>query len=221
MPHKSVNPEFQVSVCDRLRKSKVKSNSRMAPRTRKNLTDLEHRLQCWNSPHRAKALDFLEEVGSKGVYEILHSMRRWYTGQTMAGLLSSHQKTLSKVMALESKDVQGIYRGFKVPVENPLASVKEGAEISLPVERNRGLSAWSTKREVTNRFSGGGKGKVGLIVQLVDGKDVTPLLAPPAKTEPWFNAMYEHVIGKSFRPTEGEYLLKAPKLRVKVLKVKR
>ena len=80
--------EFQAQVCQRLRKSSIKSPDRMLPRNRKNLTDLENRVRCWNSPHQAKALAFLTEVEAKGLYEILHSMRRWYTGQTMAGLLS-------------------------------------------------------------------------------------------------------------------------------------
>ncbi len=215
------DPEFRQRVCLRLRKSPVKSNDRMLPRTKANVTDLENRIRCWNSPHRRQAAAFMERIGPERLYEILHGMRRWYSGQTMTGALIRHRDTLAEVMRLDPAATKGVFRGFKVPKDDPLAQKQPGETVTLPVARNHGISSWSTSRELTNRFSGGGKGKVGLIVQLVDPAGTQPLIAPPAKTRPWFNALYSEIIGRSFRPGEGEYLIRAPAVRVKIVQVKR
>ena len=94
------------------------------------------------------------------------------------------------------------------------------ARILLRVSRNRGFSSWSTTPGPTNRFSGASKAKVGLLVRLVGSQNVTPVLAPPEHTKEWFNALYAKLIGKSFRPKEGEYLIAAPSVEAEVVRVK-
>lgn len=216
-----------VSVCafvDELEKigaSKIKSNDRMPARTRANISAMMTLVHELEEPHRKPALAFAEKVTPGGLFDILHSTRRWYSGQTMAKTLIEHRDKLRGVMKLEPEDAVGSFRGFKVPKDDPLAKVQVGQTLMLPVARNQGISSWSTQQEATNRFSGGGNGKVGLIVKLVGGEGIKPLLAPPAHTAPWFNALYEKVIGKSFRPTEGEYTIAAPKVKVEVVRVKK
>ena len=124
-------------------------------------------------------------------------------------------------MKLEPEDALGSFRGFKVDNDNPIAASKPGDRLTLPVTRNHGFSSWSATEAPTNRFSGGGKGKTGLIVKLVDAKGITPVLAPPQHTSPWFNELYAHAIGSSFRPKEDEYLISAPSVRVEVVRVKK
>jgi hypothetical protein len=201
--------------------ARIKSNDRYVSPTKAHVAGLMQSIESWESPHREKALSFASELSPPKLFEVLHGMRRWYTGQTMAKKLVEHNEALSKVMKLEPKDVVGIFRGFKVPKDSPIAQAKPGDTLELDVTRNRGLSSWSTNEQAVNRFSGAGNGKVGLNVKLVGSDGVKPLLAPPSHTEPWFNELYSRAIGKSFRPTEGEYLISAPKIRVEVLRVKR
>lgn len=201
--------------------ARIKSNDRYVSPTKAHVADLMTNIETWNSPHREKALAMASEMSPPKLFEVLHGMRRWYTGQTMAKKLVEHNEALTKVMKLEPKDVVGIFRGFKVPKDSPLAQAKPGDTLELDVTRNRGISSWSTSEQAVNRFSGGGNGKVGLNVKLLSSDGVKPLLAPPSHTEPWFNELYSHVIGKSFRPTEGEYLISAPKIHVEVMRVKR
>lgn len=199
---------------------KIKSNARMPQPTQKNITHFVEAIEELPPAHRMAARHFAKQVGARGVFDILHSMRRWYSGQTMARKLLVHHDDLREVMDIEPCHVLGVYRGFKVPVDNALAKLKVGQEILLPVRLNHGFSSWSTTEAPTNQFSGGGKGKVGLIVQLISEQGVTPVLAPPNRTRPWFNALYTHAIGSSFRLKEGEYLIAAPKVRVRVIRVK-
>ncbi len=201
--------------------SKIKSNDRMPPASQANVDHLVSQITSWRSPHQKRALKFMAEVTPSGLFDLLHSMRRWYTGQTMSENLLRYRNTLGLAMKLDPQDAVGVYRGFKVPEGTPLASLKVGQTLSLPVTRNHGFSSWSTTEEPTNRFSGGGKGMVGLIVKLVDSKGIKPVLAPPTHTSAWFNALYEHTIGKSFRPKEGEYLIAAPSVKVSVVRVKK
>lgn len=199
----------------------VKSNSRMPPRTKANINALVQQVESWDSPHKQEALQFLSKNSPEKVFEMLHSMRRWYSGQTMARAIANHRGSLQEVMHLDPKDALGVYRGFKVDKNSPLANIQVGQKLDLEVTRNHGFSSWSTSQEAVNRFSGGGKGKVGIVVKLDDHQGITPVLAPPTHTSPWFNEMYAHVIGKSFRPKEGEYLIQAPKVSVEVIRVKR
>lgn len=169
---------------------------------------------------REESLKFLAEAGTSSAFELLHSMRRWYSGQTMGKNLVKHRSLLAKVMDIAPEDAVGVFRGLKVPKKHPLASAAVGQVLDLPTVRNKGLSSWTETESAADRFSGGGKGKVGLVVKLVAPDGVQPVLAPPTKTRPWFNDMYAHVIGKSFRPTEGEYVLSGPQTRVEVVRVK-
>jgi hypothetical protein len=200
---------------------KIKSNDRMPAPTQRNIAHFTDAIATLPGAQRIHAEHFAKEVGARGVFEILHSMRRWYSGQTMARKLLAHYDALREVMDIEPCHAVGVYRGFKVPIDNPLAKLEVGQELALPVRLNHGFSSWSTTEGPTHLFSGGGKGKVGLIVQLVDDHGITPVLAPPNRTRPWFNALYAKAIGTSFRPKEGEYLIAARKVRVRVVRVKR
>jgi hypothetical protein len=200
---------------------KIKSNDRMPARTKANIAQIMVAVHGLPEEHRDEALRFSEKVTPEGLFELLHGMRRWYTGQTMGRSLLAQRESLLPVMKLEPKDMVGIYRGFKVDRDDELAKVQVGQQLTLPVTRNHGFSSWSTTQEPTNKFSGGGNGKVGLIVKLVDHKGIVPVLAPPEHTADWFNALYESAIGKSFRPKEGEYLISSPSVRVEVVRVKK
>jgi hypothetical protein len=197
--------------------TQIKSNDRMPPRSFTNVQGMVDVI----ANYAPCALDFMERVSPQALFEILHSMRRWYSGQTMARALLSHRDDLRSVMKLEPKDAVGVYRGFKVPKDNPLACSKPGDRMTIPVQRNHGFSSWSLTEAPTHRFSGASAGKVGLVVRLVDGRGVVPALAPPERTSKCFNAMYEAVVGRSFRPTEQEYLIYAPRISVEVVRVKR
>lgn len=201
--------------------TKIKSNDRMPARTLGNINHVIASIDNLPKAHRSHARAFAELVTPLGLFEILHAMRRWYSGQTMARKLLAHRDQLAKVMDLDSRDVVGVFRGFKVPNDNRLASMVPGAIVQLPVRLNHSFSSWSTTEKPTHRFSGGGRGKTGLVVQLIDGRGTRPVLAPPNRTRPWFNALYAAAIGTSFRPTEDEYLIAAPTVRVKVIRVKR
>lgn len=215
------NPDLLEQVKRLAAKVRTKSNDRMEPRSSVNLHAFVYRASQWDSPHKDEALKWITKAGPEAAFEILHSMRRWYSGQTMAGKLIGHREHTKDVMKLDPEHVEGVYRGFKVDKDSDLAGLKPGDRVDLPVTRNKGITSWSTDMQATNRFSGASKGKVGLIVKLVDTDGVTPILAPPSHSEPWFNEFYSHMIGKSWRPTEGEYLIVAPKVTVEVVKVKK
>ncbi len=201
--------------------TKFTSNDRMLPKTRANMKFFVDKVDELDEHHQEPARTFIEKVQPGGLFDIMHGMRRWYSGQTMARKLLEHRDSLSQVMRLEPKDAVGVFRGFKVDKDHPLAQSKPGDELVLDVTRNHGFSSWSTTEAPTHRFSGGGKGKVGLVVRLKEHEGIQPVLAPPEHTDPWFNAFYEKTIGRSFRPGEGEYLISAPKVTVEVVRVKR
>jgi hypothetical protein len=199
----------------------IKSADRMPARAIGHLEKFVSEVGQLPPTHRERAMRFLDEVSPMAAFEILHSMRRWYSGQTMARALLGYRNELRSVMKLEPKDAVGVYRGFKVDKDNPLAKLAPGDRTCIPVTRNHGFSSWSTTEAPTHRFSGGGNGKVGLVVRLAQARGVVPVLAPPTHTAPWFNALYEHTIGRSFRPTEGEYLIASPRVCVEVVRVKK
>jgi hypothetical protein len=200
---------------------KIKSNDRMPARTKANVAQMMVGVRSLDEAHRKDALAFADKVTPTGLFELLHGMRRWYSGGTMARKMLEHRDALSSAMELEPEDAVGSYRGFKVPVGHELADVQEGQRLTLDVTRNHGISSWTTSPDRANKFSGGGNGKVGLVIKLVSSEGIKPILAPPERTAPWFNALYEKAIGKSWRPTEGEYLIAAPKVRVVVMRVKK
>ena len=200
---------------------KIKSNDRMPPRTKEYLDDMMQKIEDWDSEYRDDALKFAEKVGPKDLFEILHSIRRWYTGQTMARSIQSFRKYLKNIMDIDETDVIGIYRGFKVDDDDPIAKRNVGDEFTIPITRNHNFSSWSTSLDATNKFSGKSKGKVGVIIQLISAQGIEPVLAPPDKTEMWFNKLYEEIIGTSFRDKEGEYLIFGSEAKVKIIKLKR
>lgn len=203
------------------RVKRIKSNDRMPPRTKAYLQVMEHQVRTWRSPYRKDAVAFMERITPAGLFDLLHSIRRWYSGQTMARVIRANYSHLRTVMKLAPSDVIGVYRGFKVPKDNPLAALSVGDRVTLDVTRNHGFSSWSTTEAPTHKFSGGGKGKVGFVVKLLGGRDIQPVLAPPSNTLVWFNALYREVIGNSFRPLEGEYLISSPSVRVQIVRVKK
>jgi hypothetical protein len=213
--------ELDKIAADYVKAAKIKSNDRMPPRTKANIAHLINGLQSLPDEHKEEAVKFVERVTPTGLFDIMHSMRRWYSGGTMARKLLEHNDAMSTVMKLEPKDAVGVFRGFKVPNDNPLAKLEVGQRLTLDVTRNHGISSWTMAEAPAHKFSGGGNGKTGLVVKLIDHKGITPILAPPQRTEEWFNALYEKTIGKSFRPKEEEYLIAAPKVRVEVVRVKK
>jgi hypothetical protein len=200
---------------------KIKSNDRMPPRSFGLLQGFVDEIANMPGAQREAALRFMGGVSPHDLFEMLHSMRRWYSGQTMARALLSYRNDLRSVMKLEPSDVLGVYRGFKVDKDEPMAGVRPGERRCIPVTRNHGFSSWSMSEAPTHRFSGASNGKVGLVVRLVGGSDIKPVLAPPERTAPWFNALYQYIIGTSFRPTEGEYLVAAPRVCVQIVRVKK
>jgi hypothetical protein len=200
---------------------KIKSNDRMPARSYAQLQTFVDHVANMPGGQREEALHFMGSVSPHDLFEILHSMRRWYSGQTMARALLSYREDLRSVMKIEPKDALGVYRGFKVDKGDPLAGVRPGDCRCIPVTRNHGFSSWSLTEAPTHRFSGAGNGKVGLVVKLVESQGVRPVLAPPERTAPWFNALYQYAIGTSFRPTEGEYLIAATRICIEVVRVKK
>ncbi len=200
---------------------KIKSNDRMPARSRANVEHLLEQIATWRSPHRKKSWDFAWQVGPANLFEMLHSMRRWYSGQTMVRKVASYRPVLQSVMALDPRSAVGCYRGFKVPKSSPLANLERGDTFTLPVSLNHGFSSWTLREDAAHKFSGKSRTHVGLVVRLLDARGATPILAPTERTAPWFNALYALVIGTSFRPKEAEYVIGGKRLRVQVVRVKR
>jgi hypothetical protein len=190
--------------------------------SRANVLRLQASIESWQSPYQGIALQAMDLWSPEVLFVILHAMRRWYSGQNMAYKLLQARPLLEACMCLRPKDTVGCFRGFKVDRDSPWAEVAEGETYkALDLARNKGFSSWSTTEAPTHRFSGGGKGKVGLIVQLIDPLDSVPVLAPPEFTSPWFNDLYAHTMGSSFRATEQEYLLYGERVTVRIVRVKR
>jgi hypothetical protein len=173
---------------------------------------------------RDAALDLVNEIDPKGLCILLHSMRRWYSYQ----MWNSAKKILALrgaldqvVMDLDPESAVGAYRGFKVDATDVLADVEVGDTLSLPVNRNGGCSSWTVKRSIANRFSGASKGKVGLVIRLASSRCVTPFIAPPSRTEDWFDRLYKNTMGSAYRFKEHEYAIHANVVDVEIVRVKR
>lgn len=162
-------------------------------------------------------------LGAHELCRVLHAMRRWYSFQTgaMARILLAHRDELVGAMDLDDDAAVGCFRGFKVNAGDPLASLREGAVTTLPVTRNGGCSSWTAGRELADRFSGASRGKVGLVVELLHSPGAQPFIAPPERTRPWFDALYQEAIGSSFRFNEREYAVRADAVQVRIVRVKR
>lgn len=179
---------------------------------------------------KIESLNLVEKVTPKGICQILHSMRRWMTSNaySSAKYLLKYQNELKSAMDLSPPI--GAYRGFKVFRDSELANVQKGDIIDLPVTRNGGCASFTGKRKIANRFSGKSKDKVGLIIKLYSPINVKTFIAPPSKSQKWFNNLYRETMGKSFRHNEEEYACcfanngppdKNSFMRVKIVEVKK
>jgi hypothetical protein len=179
---------------------------------------------------KIESLKLVERVTPKGICQILHSMRRWYSSNaySSAKYLLKYQNELKSAMDLSPPI--GAYRGFKVFRDSELANVQKGDIIDLPVTRNGGCASFTGKRKIANRFSGKSKDKVGLIIKLYSPINVKTFIAPPSKSQKWFNNLYRETMGKSFRHNEEEYACcfanngppdKNSFMRVKIVEVKK
>jgi hypothetical protein len=201
---------------------KIKSNDRFPRVTHTAVVDLIGKLMTWDSPYAQPARELAARLPYGKLFILLHAMRRWYSGQTMAHTIAELRPWLRVgVMQLEPENVIGIYRGFKVPKWSPLLMESPGSRVELDVTRNRGVSSWTTREDTPNRFSGTDNERVGVIVKLTNAMESVPILAPPSHTELWFNELYTYIIGTSFRPKEGEYVLLGPKVEVEIVRIKR
>lgn len=171
---------------------------------------------------RESAEEFLDIVGPKNLCLILHSMRRWYSFQmwNSAKKIIPHRDVLDEY-AMDLQPPLGVFRGFKVDRDNPIAEFEPGDVFTLPVKRNGGCTSWTHTEKYAHRFSGASKNKIGIVVKLVDLSGVKPFIAPPAYSEDWFNRLYEKTMGRSFRFKEQEYAIYGKRLIVEVVKIKR
>lgn len=179
---------------------------------------------------RDKSLEFMNRVTPEGLYFTLNGMRRWYSSNAYSSakyLLKYHNELKS---AMDLSPPIGAYRGFKVFRDSELANVQKGDIIDLPVTRNGGCASFTGKRKIANRFSGKSKDKVGLIIKLYSPINVKTFIAPPSKSQKWFNNLYRETMGKSFRHNEEEYACcfanngppdKNSFMRVKIVEVKK
>lgn len=170
---------------------------------------------------RAAAEALARRITPRELCRVLHAMRRWYSYNSWnaAKKILPHRAALATAMDL--RPPVGAYRGFKVDAGDPLARLAPGARLWLPVARNGGCSSWTAERRLADRFSGGGRGKVGLVVRLLDGRGVQTFIAPPERSAPWFDRLYERAMNRSFRFNEREYAVCAPRVAVEVVAVKR
>jgi hypothetical protein len=171
---------------------------------------------------RTAADELVDEIGPKEVCLLLHAMRRWYSFNTWnaAKKIVPHREVLDD-LAMDLEPPIGAWRGFKVDRNSELADAEPGDVFQLAVERNGGCSSWTLQEKFAHRFSGASAGKVGLVVRLYEGRGAIPFIAPPCRTEPWFDRMYEITQGRSFRFNEQEYAIYGKRLTVEVARVKR
>lgn len=174
--------------------------------------------------HRRQARAFVARIGTRGVCELLHSMRRWYANgwnAHVAKRILKHRDAIVRHGAMRLDPPVGAHRGFKVDASSDLAELKAGDGATLPVTRNGGASSWTESREVASSYAGASKGKVGVVVRLASGAGVKTLIAPPDRSASWFNELYRATMGKAWRDSQSEYVLLAPKVKVDVVDVKR
>lgn len=205
-----------------IKKHKPIVKSHLFPKCDKNdIEDIMKVVNTFKGDNYRNIMKFINEVTPKGLCEILHSYRRWYSSQSAGSAyrILKYHKALSKVMDLSPPI--GIYRGFKVKKNDSLLNnLKEGDVIKLPVTRNGSNSSWTGKIKIANRFSGSNKEKTGIIISLASRKNAKVFIAPPNKTENWFNLLYEKTMGRSFRFKEKEWGLNGSPLEVRIVKIK-
>ena len=168
------------------------------------------------------ALQMVEEIGERELCLVLHAMRRWYSYNTWnaAKKIIPHMDALARGMNLDPDDVVGAYRGFRVPRDHHILDFEEGDVISLPVVRNGGCSSWTLSREKANLFSGASREQAGIVIRLAESRNVEPFIAPPSRSENWFNQLYERSMNRSFRFNEEEYAIYGTKLICEIVAIK-
>ncbi len=172
---------------------------------------------------RQAAEELLHDLGAETLCRILHAMRRWYSYNcwNAAKKIIPHRRALAQAMDLDPEDAVGAFRGIRVPLSSPLADADRGDEYTLPMERNGGCSSWTLQRKFANRFSGKQPGKAGIVIRLADTRGVKPFIAPPCRTERWFDSIYAKTMGRSFRFNEMEYAIAGNRQIVEIVDIKR
>ena len=179
-------------------------------------------IESFSGKRKIQAMEFANAMGHKELCTVLHSMRRWYGagwGWNSAKKILRNRKILMSVMDLSAPI--GVYRGYKVDRDSEYSKFSKGDVIHLPVERNNGCSSWTSEIEMTNKFSGSSKKKIGIIVKLIGGKNIETFLAPPAYSVPWFNDLYKMTMGESHRFTEGEFAMHSGELDAEIVRIKK
>lgn len=189
--------------------------------TARDVRKITAAIEAMRGARRSSARAFAAEVTPRGLCEILHAMRRWYSFNTgaMARRILKHHAALSKVMDLGLP--VGAWRGFHLPRTRDCPALRAGREGDLPVTRNGACSSWTADRARADQFSGASRRNVGVVVELLGGDDARAFIAPVSHTEPWFNDLYAAAIGRSFRWKEEEFAIHAEWLRVRIDAVKR
>ncbi len=166
---------------------------------------------------------FLQYWTPQTLADCFYWMRQWYKAWTggAARHVQVHRDALQTCMRLDRPKTP-IYRGFKLASNHPsLVHCVPGATVLLPVQRNQGHSSWTGDLRVAQRFSGAKRGQlVGVILELLDTHPAI-FLAPPERTDRWFNALYDHCLSGAYRRTESEYAIAGEQFTVRVVAVKR
>jgi hypothetical protein len=185
-----------------------------------------------SASHKIEANNFINKHGIKTLCIILYSIRGWYSAwsYTHAERLLKHRNALEEIMNFNLP--KGLVRGIRIWKNKPykkgdidtdtVEGWKDGDDLWINITRNHGVASFTSNIQIARKFAGKTKKYIGVIVKLekmdANGK---VLLAPPSKTKKWFNILYSELIGKSFREKEDEYVIKADRIKVKVLKINR
>lgn len=205
-----------------------KTNYRMSKCTKKDTQVILNEVENLLPNERTEALKFIDKVSDKGICRILHGLRRFYMGGSATTILLEYSKFFKYIY--KTKFPKNLYRGFKI-YRNPkhqdsfrdsaLQNVEKGDIVEINVVRNGGIASFTESIKIANRFSGKSKEKMGIVIKLLEAKNGIVLIAPPHATKNWFNKLYAATMGKSFRENEIEWLIYSPKIKVKIVDVKK
>lgn len=205
-----------------------KTNYRMSKCTKKDIQTIMDEVENLSPKEKIEAMKFIDLVSEKGMCKILHAIRRYLMGGSATHILMEYSKYLKYIF--NTTLPKNLYRGFKI-YRNPkhqdslrdsaIQNVNEGDIVELDVIRNGGIASFTEDLKIANRFSGKSKEKMGIIIKLLEAKNKIILIAPPHASKTWFNKLYAATMGKSFRENEVEWLLWAPRIKVKIMKIKK
>lgn len=200
----------------------------MSKCTKKDIQKIMDEVELLEHKEKIEALKFISLVSERGICRILNALRRFYMGGSGTHILMEYSKYFKHIF--NTRTPKSLYRGFKI-YRNPkhqdslrdsaIQSVKEGDILNIDVIRNGGIASFTEDIKIANRFSGKSKEKMGIIIQLLQAKNGIILIAPPHATKTWFNKLYAATMGKSFRENEVEWLIYSPKIKVKIVRVKK